>query len=315
MEPEGHASEKENPSIFITGAGGFVGYSLVNHWKDKLQIFTVDNGISCAPNRLSNLTFLSDYHSTADISKGIARVPSDIIINLACPASPVAYHAHPVDTILASTAGVINVCEMAIEMGSYLVHFSSSEVYGDSEYAMFEDGPLMTDPRSPRAIYTEGKRSSEAIVNEYVRNKGLQACIVRLFNTYGPWMDIDDGRVITQFMKKTLNGEEIEIEEPGSQTRSFMYIDDLLSAMDIIIRNRPLGIYNLGNPFAHFSISSVAIIFNQLFGAKYKHVPGRNMEIMKRRPSITKFNDQFGWKPEISLEDGLKRMWDNWQHR
>ncbi|MFZ5573114.1 MAG: UDP-glucuronic acid decarboxylase family protein [Thermodesulfobacteriota bacterium] len=235
----------------------------------------------------------------------------DEIYNLACPASPVHYQFDPVQTIKTSVHGAINILGLAKRIKAKILQASTSEVYGDPTVHPQPEGYWgNTNPIGPRACYDEGKRCAETLFFDYHRQHNIRIKVIRIFNTYGPRMHPDDGRVISNFVIQALTGEDITIYGDGSQTRSFCYVDELIEGM-IRMMDTPddiIGPINLGNP-TEFSILEAAEMILRLTGSKssivFKALPENDP--VKRRPDITKAMTVLNWRPVVSLEEGLKK--------
>jgi UDP-glucuronate decarboxylase len=241
-------------------------------------------------------------------------VDADKIYNLACPASPVHYQHYPVKTLKTSLLGSINVLENAKRLNARVLHASTSEVYGD---------PLMhpqkevywgnVNPIGIRACYDEGKRAAEALCFDYHRQYGVEIKVARFFNTYGPNIHPNDGRVISNFITQALSGNDITIHGDGSQTRSFCYVDDLIDGV-IKLMDSPsdfTGPVNLGNP-VEFTIYELAALVVKLAGSKSKLVfhPLPQDDPKQRKPDITLAREKLNWEPRIPLEEGLVKTID-----
>lgn len=301
-------------TILITGGAGFIGSHLC------MQLLNEGNRIVCVDNFLTsdkkNIEPFLDNKNFRFIEHDIIEPlfldeKIDEIYNLACPASPIHYQKNAIRTIKANTVGMINVLGLAFEHSAQLLQASTSEVYGDPlVHPQTEEYRGNVNPDGPRACYDEGKRCAETLCFDYLRAHNLSIKIVRIFNTYGPNMAPDDGRVVSNFIIQALKGEDITIYGDGSQTRSFCYVDDLVDGLikmmdsDVFIT----GPINLGNP-DEFTILELAKRVLELTGSKskiiFKDLPVDDPT--KRCPDISKAKKILNWEPKIFLDDGLKK--------
>jgi UDP-glucuronate decarboxylase len=241
-------------------------------------------------------------------------VEVDQIYNLACPASPVHYQHDPVQTTKTSVHGAINMLGLAKRTGARIFQASTSEVYGDPEvHPQNETYRGRVNPIGPRACYDEGKRCAETLFFDYYRQHGLPICVARIFNTYGPRMLPDDGRVVSNFMVQALQGEDITLYGDGEQTRSFCFVDDMIEGVTRLMNESDgvPGPVNLGNPH-EITIRALAETIISLSGAKSKLVkkPLPEDDPLQRCPDITCARKKLDWAPSVSLEEGLKRTLD-----
>jgi UDP-glucuronate decarboxylase len=235
----------------------------------------------------------------------------DEIFNLACPASPPHYQRDPISTYKTSIFGAINALELADKWNAKVFQASTSEVYGDAlVHPQAEDYWGNVNPHGIRSCYDEGKRGAETLFFDYHRQHGTRIKIVRIFNTYGPRMNPEDGRVVSNFIMQALRGEDITVYGDGNQTRSFQYVDDLIRGFLCLMDSDDsvTGPVNMGNP-GEFTMLELAEKVLNLTGSKSKivHKPLPGDDPKQRRPDITLAGKLFGWKPEIMLEEGLKR--------
>jgi UDP-glucuronate decarboxylase len=241
----------------------------------------------------------------------------DEIYNLACPASPIHYQYNPIKTIKTSVMGAINMLGLAKRIKSKILQASTSEVYGDPFiHPQTEDYWGNVNPIGIRACYDEGTRCAEALFVNYHRQNNIRIKILRIFNTYGPRMHPNDGRVVSNFIIQALNGEDITIYGNGSQTRSFCYVDDLIDAMIRMMNTADTftGPVNAGNP-NEFTIRELAELVIRLTKSKSKIItqPLPEDDPMQRQPDITIAKKELGWKPQINLEEGLKITIDHFK--
>lgn len=299
--------------ILVTGGAGFIGSHLVDNLLFKNnRVFCVDNFFTGSPSNVSHLRDNSDFilipHDITENNLSINE-KIDEIYNLACPAAPPYYQQDPVKTIKANTVGVVNMLELAKLHRAKILQASTSEVYGDPlEHPQKETYRGNVNPIGPRACYDEGKRVAETLFFDYQRNYGLEIRVARIFNTYGPKMLINDGRVISNFIVQALRGEPLVVYGDGSHTRSFCYVSDtidgLITLMDCLGWSGPV---NLGNPRTEFSILDIAKLVIKLSDSKsnivFQGIP--EDDPVRRRPDITLAKSKLDWEPSISLEDGL----------
>jgi UDP-glucuronate decarboxylase len=236
-------------------------------------------------------------------------VEVDAIANFACPASPIQYQRYPVQTIKTSVVGMTNMLGLAKRLNVKILQASTSEVYGDPSVSpQSEDYWGNVNPIGIRACYDEGKRVAETLMFDYNRQYGVDIKIARIFNTYGPRMAIDDGRVVTNFIVQALRGEPITVYGDGSQTRSFCYVDDLIKGLSALFDspNDVIGPINVGNPKV-FTILQLAELVKRLTNSNSEIIsnPLPSDDPKQRKPDITKAKSVLGWSPEIELEDGL----------
>jgi UDP-glucuronate decarboxylase len=298
--------------ILVAGGAGFIG----SHLSERLvslgnQVLCVDNFITGA--RRNVLPLLDDWRFELlrhDVTFPL-YVEVDRIFNLACPASPVHYQDDPVQTLKTSVHGAINLLGLAKRRRARIFQASTSEVYGDPlVHPQTESYWGHVNPIGPRACYDEGKRCAETLFFDYHRQHGLSVKVARIFNTYGPRMLPDDGRVISSFIVQALLGEDMTVYGDGSQTRSFCYVDDLV---DAIVRfmdtpNELIGPLNLGNP-NEITILEVAALIREIVGSRSTIVycPLPQDDPKQRRPDITWARRDLSWEPLVSLRDGLTR--------
>lgn len=299
--------------ILVTGGAGFIGSHLCKKLIDEGDsVVCVDNlftgSISNIENLLNNKNFVFIEH---DVTVAFDVDGVDQIYNLACPASPVHYQNNPVKTIETNILGAINVLNIAKKNKARILQASTSEIYGDPiTHPQKENYWGNVNPIGPRACYDEGKRAAETLFFDYHRQYGVDIKVVRIFNTYGPNMQKNDGRVISNFIVQAINNLDITIYGDGNQTRSFCYVDDLVEAV-VKFMNTPLDItgpINLGNP-SEITINELAKLIISLVNTNSEIV---NLDVQeddpkKRKPDISLANKILEWKPKTSLEEGLKK--------
>jgi dTDP-glucose 4,6-dehydratase len=298
-------------NILVTGAAGFLG----SHLCDSLlaaghSVIGVDN---LSTGNLANLSHLSreDRFSLLerDITKPFDAGKVDFIFNFASPASPIDYTRLGVETLLVGSAGTINTLDLARKYNAGYLHASTSECYGDPEvHPQVETYWGHVNPVGPRSVYDEAKRFSEAAVMAYHRYHGVDTHLVRIFNTYGPRLQPNDGRVISNFMVQALQGEPLTIYGDGSQTRSFCYVSDLIDGILLLSHSHEHLPVNIGNP-DEWTILECAHEILAVTGAKSEILfhPLPQDDPARRRPDITKARDLLGWEPKIKLRKGLEK--------
>jgi dTDP-glucose 4,6-dehydratase len=301
--------------ILITGAAGFLGSHLCDRFiRDGYHVIGMDNLIT---GRLKNIEHLFGlehfefYHH--DVSKFI-HVPGklDYILHFASPASPIDYLKIPIQTLKVGSLGVHNCLGLAKAKGARVLIASTSEVYGDpTVHPQPEEYWGNVNPVGPRGVYDEAKRFQEAITMAYHNFHGLETRIVRIFNTYGPRMRLNDGRVLPAFIGQALRGEDLTVFGDGSQTRSFCYVDDLIEGIVRLLKSDYANPVNIGNP-SEITISQFAEEIIQLTGTNqrviYKDLPVDDPK--QRQPDITKAKEILGWEPRINRSEGLKLTYD-----
>ena len=296
--------------ILVTGAAGFLG----SHLCDVLlaeghTVVGVDNLCTGRTANLSHLTGESRFNLVEqDICRPFDTGKVDFIFNFASPASPVDYSRLGVETLFVGSAGTVNTLDLARKYNAGYLHASTSECYGDPEvHPQVETYWGNVNPIGPRSVYDEAKRFSEAVVMAYHRYYGVDTRLVRIFNTYGPRLQINDGRVISNFMSQALRGEPLTIYGDGSQTRSFCYVSDLIEGILRLSRSEEHLPVNIGNP-DEWTILECAREVLAVTGAKTEIVmrPLPQDDPTRRRPDITKARVLLGWEPKVNLRDGLQ---------
>ncbi|HEY7585710.1 MAG TPA: UDP-glucuronic acid decarboxylase family protein [Candidatus Deferrimicrobiaceae bacterium] len=297
--------------ILVTGGAGFIG----SHLCERLlargdEVLCVDNFFT---SRRQNILHLMDNHMFEFMRHDITwplYVEVDEIYNLACPASPVHYQFDPVQTTKTNVHGAINMLGLAKRLKVKILQASTSEVYGDpSEHPQKETYWGNVNPIGPRACYDEGKRCAETLFFDYYRQHALQIRVIRIFNTYGPRMHPNDGRVVSNFILQALRNEPITLYGSGEQTRSFCYVDDLVTAMVAMMdQDEMVGPVNLGNP-AENTIKELALMIRELAGSSSEIVyrPLPQDDPVRRRPDISLARQKLGWEPKVAVRDGLSR--------
>ena len=300
----------ESTNILITGGAGFLGSHLCERLLGRGdRVICVDNfftgNMQNIMHFLPNPNFELIRH---DITSPL-YVEIDQIYNFACPASPIHYQLHPVQTTKTNVLGAINMLGLARRVNARILQASTSEVYGDPEvHPQTETYWGKVNPIGIRSCYDEGKRCAEALFFDYWRQYNLDIKVVRIFNTYGPRMDPKDGRVVSNFIVQALRGEDITIYGDGQQTRSFCYVDDLIDAVVNMMNTEKqvMGPINLGSP-AEYTMLTLAELVIRLTGSKSKLIfKALPQDPRQRKPDISLAKFQLDWEPKINIEDGLK---------
>ena len=298
--------------ILVTGGAGFLG----SHLCERLlaqghDVLCVDNYFTGSKDNIVHLMSNPKFEVMRHDVTFPLYVEVDEIYNLACPASPVHYQFDPVQTTKTSVHGAINMLGLAKRVQARILQASTSEVYGDPEiHPQTEDYWGKVNPIGIRSCYDEGKRCAETLFFDYWRQHALEIKVVRIFNTYGPRMHTNDGRVVSNFIMQALRGEDITIYGSGQQTRSFCYVDDLVEAMIRMMESRAdfTGPVNIGNP-GEFSMLQLAELVIRMTHSKskliFKQLPQDDPK--QRRPDITLAKSELSWEPTIDLESGLKK--------
>ena len=297
--------------ILVTGGAGFLGSHLLDRLHDQgHDVICVDNFYTGPKDNILHLINEPRFELMRHDVTFPLYVEVDEIYNLACPASPIHYQHDPVQTTKTSVHGAINMLGLAKRIKAKIFQASTSEVYGDPTiHPQTENYWGNVNPIGPRACYDEGKRCAETLFFDYHRQYGLDIRVARIFNTYGPRMHPNDGRVVSNFIIQALRGEDITIYGDGSQTRSFCYVDDLIDAFLMMMdKDGITGPLNLGNP-GEFTIRELAEKVIELTGSKskltFKELP--TDDPMQRCPDIEQTKSELGWEPKVSLEDGLAK--------
>lgn len=305
--------------IVITGGAGFIGSSLCERYlNDGFHVVCVDNLVTGSKKNIEpffnndRFTFLK-----RDVSGGLSDIegPIDTVFHFASPASPPAYLKIPIETLLVGSAGTHAALELAYKNNAVFFLASTSEVYGDpKEHPQKESYWGNVNPNGPRSCYDEAKRYAEAATFAYHRARGVDIRIVRIFNTFGPHMEMNDGRAVTNFIAQALKGDDITVYGDGSQTRSFCYVEDMVEGI-VRLRNADItGPVNLGNP-AEMSILELAKLIVTYTGSMSKIVfmPLPDDDPKVRKPDISYAKEKLGWEPVIGLAEGLKKVIDSYR--
>ena len=298
-------------SILVSGGAGFIGSHLCRRLLEEgNKVYCLDNLYT---GKLDNIRDLANYSQFIFLEQDVQEeidVEINQIYNLACPASPVHYQYNPIQTIKTSVVGSLNMLELARKYKGTVLQASTSEIYGEPlVHPQLESSWGNVNPICIRSCYDEGKRCAETLMVDYYRYYGVNTKIVRIFNTYGPQMDIRDGRVVSNFIVQALKNQDITVYGDGSQTRSFCYVDDLLDGL-IKMMNTPnfKGPVNLGNP-SERTVLELAEKIIEMTGSRSKivHKSLPDDDPTRRKPDIELAKSKLGWEPKVSIEDGLAK--------
>ncbi|MBU0824130.1 MAG: SDR family oxidoreductase [Alphaproteobacteria bacterium] len=303
-------SRYDSKRILVTGAAGFLG----SHLCERLvaqghDVLGIDNYFTGRRSNVAHLLGQTNFEMMRHDVTFPLFVEVDEIYNLACPASPVHYQYDPVQTTKTSVHGAINMLGLAKRTGAKILQASTSEIYGDpDQHPQTEEYWGNVNPIGPRSCYDEGKRCAETLFFDYHRQNNVRIKVMRIFNTYGPRMHPEDGRVVSNFIMQALTGQPITIYGDGNQTRSFCYVDDLIDGMMKLMQSPDeiTGPINIGNP-GEFTIRQLAEKIVEMVGNEAKLV-FRDLPVndpMQRRPDIGKARSILGWQPTVELEQGL----------
>lgn len=299
--------------ILVTGGAGFLG----SHLCEKL--LNAGHMVTCVDNLYTgNMSNIEQCKKTArfryrnmdvkDVYSEFSHIKFDLIFNLACPASPIHYQRDPVYTFMTNILGASAVLNLAKRSNCRVVQASTSEVYGDPlVHPQPEEYFGNVNTLGPRACYDEGKRGAEALFSDYRRKYGVNTGIFRIFNTYGPRMDANDGRVVSNFIVAALEDGPINIQGDGTQSRSFCYVDDLIEAIYKFGFSKEQGPINIGNP-TEFTIAELASIIHEKVGkGRIEYTSAAIDDPKQRKPDITKAKSLLKWEPKVPLNDGLEK--------
>ncbi len=298
--------------ILVTGGSGFIGSHLCERLLEEgNEVICLDNFFT---GQKKNVVHLLDNPFFELVRHDVTQpyfAEVDKIYNLACPASPIHYQCNPIKTIKTSVMGAINMLGLAKRIKAPMLQASTSEVYGDPHvHPQVESYWGNVNPIGLRSCYDEGKRCAETLCMDYHRQNGVKVKIIRIFNTYGPRMSMEDGRVVSNFVVQALRNQDITIYGDGSQTRSFQYVDDLIEGMSKMMASADefIGPVNLGNP-GEFTIAQLAQTIIDMTGSRSKLVyrPLPSDDPAQRKPDISLARKTLGWEPVIKLEEGLKK--------
>jgi len=301
--------------VLVTGGGGFLGSHLCERLlRDGTEVLCLDNFFTGDKRNIRHLLDNPDFELIRHDVTFPIYLEVDEIYNLACPASPVHYRFDPVQTTKTSVHGAINMLGLAKRVKARILQASTSEVYGDPEvHPQPEEYWGHVNPIGPRSCYDEGKRCAETLFFDYYRQHRLPIKVIRIFNTYGPRMHPNDGRVVSNFIIQALSGEDITVYGDGSQTRSFCYVDDLIGGMVRMMATPEdvTGPINLGNP-EELTIRELAELIIELTGSQSKIVyrPLPENDPVRRRPVIDKAREILDWQPTVPVREGIQRTID-----
>ncbi len=304
----------------VTGGGGFLGSHLCRRLiAEGHEVIAVDNFYTGSKSNIKDLLGNEKFELVRHDVTLPLFIEVDAIMNLACPASPIHYQKHPVQTTKTSVLGAINMLGLAKRLGIPIFQASTSEVYGDPAISpQTEDYWGNVNPLGIRACYDEGKRVAETLFFDYHRQYNLEIKVVRIFNTYGPSMNLNDGRVVSNFVVQALRGEDLTIYGDGSQTRSFCFVTDLIDGFIKMMNTKSdiTGPINLGNP-NEFTMLELAEKVIKLTGSKskldFKALPSDDPK--QRKPDITLAQTKLNWNPKIELEEGLQKTIEDFKLR
>jgi len=298
----------------VTGAAGFVGSHLVDRLIAEGYFVTgLDNLITGNLDNLNSAIKSENFkfeECDVSVKLPIFNEKFDLIFHAASPASPPKYFKYPIETMMVNSVGTKNCLDLATKDGSRLIYFSTSEIYGDPlEHPQRENYWGNVNPIGPRSIYDEAKRFGEALVAQYVRDNKVNGGIVRIFNTYGPRLDLFDGRVVSTFIRQARNREALTVNGDGSQTRSFCYVTDLVEGIFLMAKSSEFGPLNLGNP-NEMTLNELVIEIGKFFEYELlvENKPALVDDPVRRKPDISLASKKLNWKPLVQLEEGLKLL-------
>ncbi|MEL6567975.1 MAG: UDP-glucuronic acid decarboxylase family protein [Pseudomonadota bacterium] len=297
--------------IIVTGGAGFLGSHLIDSLINRGdEVLCVDNFYTGQKSNVAHLLYNPKFELIRHDVTFPLYVECDEIFHLACPAAPIHYQRDPVQTLKTSVHGSINMLGLAKRLGARILQASTSEVYGDPEVHPQTEGYWgNVNPIGVRSCYDEGKRAAETLFFDYNRQHGLDIKVARIFNTFGPRMHVNDGRVVSNFILQALQGEPITLYGDGSQTRSFCYVDDLVAGLIALMDSRDgfTGPVNLGNP-VEMTIKALAEEIVDIVGGKsrieYKPLPSDDPK--QRQPDISLARKELNWEPKVSRREGLE---------
>ncbi|KAL5710928.1 UDP-glucuronate decarboxylase [Ranunculus cassubicifolius] len=310
---------QSNMRILITGRAGFIGSHLVGKLigNEKNEVIVADNYFTGSKDNLKKWIGHPRFELIRhDVTEPLL-VEVDRIYHLACPASPIFYKYNAVKTIKTNVIGTLNMLGLAKRVGARILLTSTSEVYGDPlVHPQTEEYWGNVNPIGVRSCYDEGKRVAETLMFDYHRQHGIEIRIARIFNTYGPRMNIDDGRVVSNFIAQALRGEALTVQAPGTQTRSFCYVSDMVNGLIRLMEGDNTGPINIGNP-GEFTMMELAETVKELIDPEVKVQVVENTpdDPRQRKPDITKAKELLGWEPKVSLREGLPLMEEDFRQR
>jgi len=301
-----------NTKVLVTGGSGFLGSNLCRRLlTEDLNVIALDNLSASSIDNISDLLKLKNF----EFIKHDVICPIDLkvdwIFNLACPASPPRYQADPIQTTKTSVLGALNMLDLAKKNNARILQTSTSEVYGDPiVHPQVESYRGNVNPIGIRACYDEGKRCAESLFFDYHRVYNVDIKVMRIFNTYGPYMDPEDGRVVSNFIIRALKNEPLEVYGDGTQTRSFCYVDDMIDGLILMMQSdgKIKGPINLGNPI-ELTVLEIAKLIKEMVGNSseiiFKELP--QDDPTRRRPDISLAKKELSWEPSVKLRDGLEK--------
>lgn len=304
-------------TALVTGGAGFVGSHLCDRLlRDGVRVVALDDLSTGSRENIGHLMGRKDFRFVLQDVTAPFEIHVDWIFHLACPASPVHYQRNPIKTVATNVVGTLNGLSLAARTGARFLLASTSEIYGDPDvHPQTEEYRGNVNPIGPRACYDEGKRCAETLCFDHYREAGVDIRVARIFNTYGPRMAIEDGRVVSNFIVQALRGQDITLYGDGRQTRSFCYVSDLIEGIFRLMKSDETGPINLGNP-GEFTIAELAAQVLELTGSTSKivHRPLPMDDPKQRKPDIGKANRLLGFSPEVPLREGLKSTLAYFQH-
>ncbi|XP_073129727.1 UDP-glucuronic acid decarboxylase 6-like [Henckelia pumila] len=308
-----------NMRILVTGGAGFIGSHLVDKLmeNEKNEVVVMDNYFTGSKDNLKQWIGHPRFELIRhDVTEPLL-IEVDQIYHLACPASPIFYKYNPVKTIKTNVIGTLNMLGLAKRVGARILLTSTSEVYGDPlVHPQTEDYWGNVNPIGVRSCYDEGKRVAETLMFDYHRQHGIEIRIARIFNTYGPRMNIDDGRVVSNFIAQAIRDEPLTVQLPGTQTRSFCYVSDMVDGLIRLMEDEHTGPINIGNP-GEFTMLELAETVKEMINPRVKIITVENTpdDPRQRKPDITKANQLLGWEPKIKLREGIPLMEGDFRQR
>jgi len=305
--------------VLVTGGAGFVGSHLCEFLVNRGDhVLCLDNLFTGTKENISHLMGKENFEFIRHDVTDHIKLEIDQIYHLACPASPVHYKYNPIKTTKTSFIGTLNMLGLAKRTGARFLLTSTSEVYGDPlQHPQTEEYWGNVNPIGERACYDEGKRVAETLAFDYWRSNGVEIRVIRIFNTYGPRMALDDGRVVSNFVAQALLGQSLTIYGNGQQTRSFQYVSDLINGMVKMMDNeKHIGPFNIGNP-NEFTMLELANVVKEVVNPSTEIVFMENTsdDPSRRQPDISKAKAHLDWEPTVPLKEGLRKMVDDFMVR